>query len=181
MITDMETTTTTTTTIATGRTRRGSGFASPGAVRQNGGSLPVQVCNRCGREVVWATSSRTGRKYLVTVSYRRSGGGRYYIGSNIHTDEICLSVPVDAIASRRHHVRAVNRTLDRVVACLVKKTEANESVEEIIADIVDDCEWLAEKEAELLAEEQAFVERFGSEMSEMMETLVASRLMGMEE
>jgi hypothetical protein len=58
-------------------------YASQGAVRQNGGNLPLYTCNACGGEVVWAESKRTGRKYLCTV---RKGyhGQRYYVGADVH-------------------------------------------------------------------------------------------------
>lgn len=41
-------------------------YASEGAVAQDG-RLKVMACNECGGEVVWATSKRTGRMYLVNV------------------------------------------------------------------------------------------------------------------
>ena len=67
------------------RTRRSSdkGFATAGAVAQHGGTLPVYICNPCGKEVVWCESKRTGRKYLVTVR-RGHLDQRFYIGSQIH-------------------------------------------------------------------------------------------------
>lgn len=79
MITDMETTT-------TSRTRRGSGFAGPGAVAGQGAALPIYICNGCGHDVVWAESKRTGRHYLASVSTGRQGQ-RYYIGANVHNCE----------------------------------------------------------------------------------------------
>lgn len=57
-------------------------FASEGAVKQDG-SLKIYTCNTCGREVVWAKSSRTGRFYLVNVSHGRSGA-RFYIKKDAH-------------------------------------------------------------------------------------------------
>jgi hypothetical protein len=87
MITDM-------TTTATTRTRRGSGFASPGAVKAQGETLPVYICNRCGREVVWAESKRTGRRYLVSVS-RGYNNQRYYVGADLHSDEACAGIISD--------------------------------------------------------------------------------------
>lgn len=39
---------------------------SGGAQRQDG-PLTRMICNGCGHDVVWATSSRTGGKYLVDV------------------------------------------------------------------------------------------------------------------
>lgn len=70
------------------KTRRGEGFASQGAVRQHGGALPIYICNTCHREVVWAESRRTGRKYLANVK-RGYLGQRYYIGSDLHRKEDC--------------------------------------------------------------------------------------------
>lgn len=66
----------------TTRSRDGM-YASQGAVRQHEGSLPIYVCNDCGREVVWATSSKTGRKYLANVSTGYLGQ-RFYIGASVH-------------------------------------------------------------------------------------------------
>jgi hypothetical protein len=81
----------TTSTTTTGpRTRRSpdGGFASVGAVHQTAGSLPVYICNACGREVVWAESKRTGRKYLANVS-RGYHDQRFYIGARVHDAESC--------------------------------------------------------------------------------------------
>lgn len=58
-------------------------FASPGAVNQHGGSLPLYRCNTCKREVVWAESKRTGRRYLVNAS-EGYHGQRFYVGADIH-------------------------------------------------------------------------------------------------
>lgn len=41
-------------------------FANGGAVHQEG-SLPIYQCNTCLGQVVWATSSKTGRKYLANI------------------------------------------------------------------------------------------------------------------
>ena len=72
-------------TTTTPKTSRVPGaFASVGAVAQTEGSLPVYRHNACGDEVVWATSKRTGRKYLVSVSYGYHGQ-RFYVGRNVHT------------------------------------------------------------------------------------------------
>lgn len=69
----------------TAKTRRSpdGAYASTGAVRQHGGSLPIYVCNTCGREVVWATSSKTGRKYLANVSHGYLGQ-RFYVAASVH-------------------------------------------------------------------------------------------------
>jgi len=69
----------------TAKTRRSpdGAYASTGAVRQHGGSLPIYVCNTCGREVVWATSTRTGRKYLANVAHGYLDQ-RYYVAASVH-------------------------------------------------------------------------------------------------
>jgi hypothetical protein len=85
---------TTTQNPRTSRSADGA-FASMGAVRQNGGKLPIYVCNTCHHEVCWATSTRTGRKYLVNVR-RGNLDQRYYIGSDIHRCEEAMAV-VNAI------------------------------------------------------------------------------------
>jgi hypothetical protein len=69
----------------TARTRRNPDgmFISPGAVAQHDGLLPGYICNGCGSEVVWCSSKRTGKKYLVNVSHGLSGA-RFYVGRNVH-------------------------------------------------------------------------------------------------
>jgi hypothetical protein len=57
-------------------------FATGGAVTQEG-SLPLYVCNGCQGEVVWATSARTGRKYLANV-WRKTNDARYYMKNDPH-------------------------------------------------------------------------------------------------
>lgn len=71
------------------RTRRGLGYAGPG--RATGHDLPIYICNTCHADVVWCESKRTGRKYLVTVSRKRSGN-LYYMANNLHTNEYCAGV-----------------------------------------------------------------------------------------
>ncbi len=63
-------------------------FVSVGAVNQHEGALPWYRCNACGADVVWATSKRTGRKYLANISTARNGG-HFYVGANVHTAEQC--------------------------------------------------------------------------------------------
>jgi hypothetical protein len=72
-------------TMIQGKTRRSpdGAFASVGAVRQSGGSLPIYICNGCGDEVVWATSQRTGRKYLARVHHGYLGQ-RFYVAASLH-------------------------------------------------------------------------------------------------
>lgn len=64
-------------------------FAESGAAAQEG-LLPLYACNACGGRVVWATSSRTGRKYLAN-AYLFGGGGYYYNKRSVHTDEDCAN------------------------------------------------------------------------------------------
>lgn len=74
------------------RTHRAAdkGYASPGAVNQHGGDLPVYVCNTCQRDVAWAESRRTGRKYLVNVS-RGYLDQRFYRGNDTHDCDYFLN------------------------------------------------------------------------------------------
>lgn len=53
----------------------------PGASTQDG-TLPLYECTTCGREVVWATSTRTGRKYLADVYQGQVV--RYYVKRSPH-------------------------------------------------------------------------------------------------
>ena len=66
------------------RTRRSPDghSATGGAVRQDG-PLPIYICNACGNDVVWATSTKTGRKYLANV-YRGYLNQRYYVKRSAH-------------------------------------------------------------------------------------------------
>ena len=57
-------------------------FMTGGAVRQDR-PLNVMTCNECQREVVWATSNRTGRMYLVNVS-RGHLDQRFYVKADAH-------------------------------------------------------------------------------------------------
>lgn len=59
-----------------------SAYASGGAVTQDG-LLPIYIHLACGRDVVWATSRKTGRKYLVNV-YRGQAGQRFYVKHQPH-------------------------------------------------------------------------------------------------
>ena len=62
-------------------------YASGGAVAQDG-SLKVYYCGKCGSRVVWATSARTGGKYLVNV-FDKHNGGMHYVKNQLHTAEFC--------------------------------------------------------------------------------------------
>lgn len=78
--------------------------AGVGAVRQGGGRLGVCLCNACGREVVWATSARTGRKYLANVS-RGYLDQRFYVGADLHK---CAPAPTAEVVSERVRVAREN-------------------------------------------------------------------------
>ena len=63
------------------------GFASGGAVSQDG-PLPIRECKRCGEQIVWAKSNRTGNNYPVNIStgYMHQ---RFYVKSDVHNcDEV---------------------------------------------------------------------------------------------
>jgi hypothetical protein len=76
------------------RTRRSPDgiYATPGAVRQHGGSLPIYICTTCQADVVWCESTRTGRRYLVTVR-RGYNNQRFYVGNDIHRCEPPTTTP----------------------------------------------------------------------------------------
>jgi hypothetical protein len=57
-------------------------FAGEGAVRQEG-PLRITNCKRCGIEIVWATSSKSGKKYPVNVEQGYLDQ-RYYNKRNAH-------------------------------------------------------------------------------------------------
>lgn len=118
----------------TARTTRGEGYAGPGAVKGQGAALPVYFCNRCKREVVWAESKRTGRKYLVTVSAGRAGQ-RFYIGSNVHTDEVCSRPMREAIAHAESQLTLAEGTLTRLRSIEAKCKDDPIAAEEIAEEI----------------------------------------------
>lgn len=72
-------------------------YASPGAVNQTGGRLPIKHCKRCHAAIVWCTSKRTGKGYPVNVSTGYHDQ-RFYIGSNVHRCEpvLALQAALDA-------------------------------------------------------------------------------------
>jgi hypothetical protein len=105
------------------RTRRSEdkGYASAGAAHQNGGPLPIYICNTCQTPVVWCESKRTGRKYLVNVSHGYLDQ-RFYRGNNVHNCEKIISERDEYSREiRRHEVNVefamrlseIPRDLDR--------------------------------------------------------------------
>jgi hypothetical protein len=74
-------------------------YATPGAVRgQVGGDLAIYVCNTCDEQVLWATSARTGGRYLVNVS-RGYQGQAFYRGSDLHRCDEVLARREAAVAA----------------------------------------------------------------------------------
>lgn len=61
--------------------------ADGGRVDQEG-ALPVFECGKCGREIVKATSKRTGNKYWCEVFYGQTDR-RFYVKKEAHTKEKC--------------------------------------------------------------------------------------------
>lgn len=70
-------------TSTKGYERVENAFAGQGAVRQNGGTLPVYCFTDCGCEFVWCKSARTGKSYPAKVrrGYRDQ---RFYQGNDLH-------------------------------------------------------------------------------------------------
>lgn len=75
-------------------------WVGEGAVAQDG-NLKLYRCTTCGDEVVWATSSRTGRHYLVNVS-RGYNDQRFYVKRNAHDCEARVAERDAAIAADRY-------------------------------------------------------------------------------
>jgi hypothetical protein len=79
-------------------------YASPGAVNQHDGALPIRECKRCGAQIVWVTSQRTGRVYPVTVR-RGQRDQPYYVGAYMHPQDcadrkVVESAKMDALVAR---------------------------------------------------------------------------------
>ena len=74
-------------------------YASPGGVRQHGGSLPIRTCKTCAEDIVWVTSQRTGKSYPVNIS-RGYHGQRFYMGHNVHRCEDTFAKRAAAEAER---------------------------------------------------------------------------------
>lgn len=62
---------------------------STGAVRgHSGGDTNLYLCNTCHGDVVWATSKRTGRKYLCNARSAYNGSW-FFMGNDLHKcDEV---------------------------------------------------------------------------------------------
>lgn len=58
-------------------------YASNGAVSQEG-KLPVSYCRRCGTEVVWVESRKTGKKYPANVHHFHDSDALYYRKDHVH-------------------------------------------------------------------------------------------------
>jgi hypothetical protein len=65
-------------------------YASPGAVNQHDGALPIRECKRCGAQIVWVTSQRDQP---------------YYVGAYMHPQDcadrkVVESAKMDALVAR---------------------------------------------------------------------------------
>jgi hypothetical protein len=125
------------TTGSTNRTRRytdpsgNQPNATPGAVRnQTGGTLPVYVCNACDTHVVWATSARTGRRYLCDVSYGYHGQA-FYIGRNVHR---CDNVLAQREAHREAAITEARDEVQRLRSTVEASTQMIAFFDELLAD-----------------------------------------------
>ena len=58
-----------------------------GKMQQDGG-LNLFECGKCGREIVKATSTRTGNKYWCEV-FGNYKGGRFYVKHTLHSKDNC--------------------------------------------------------------------------------------------
>jgi hypothetical protein len=78
-------------------------YASDGAVRQDG-PLPITTCDDCGKEMVWATSNRTGKKYRVAIT-KGYLDQRFYMKNNFHTCD------PESVAARKRAAEADTTTI----------------------------------------------------------------------
>ena len=78
-------------------------YAHDGAVAQDG-ALKVYHCGKCKSRVVWATSTRTGGKYLVNVFDKKSGG-MFYVKNQLHTAESCKN-EINETTETAEHINA---------------------------------------------------------------------------
>lgn len=110
---------------AAGRTT----YATPGAVRaQVGGDLPIYVCNTCDEQVVWATSARTGGRYLVDVT-RGYRGQAFYRGTDLHRCDDVLARREAAITAEAE-AREASVTAAASMLATLDELLATEAIDE---------------------------------------------------
>ena len=66
--------------VQVGKTGR---YCAPGVNKQDG-LLEIHICRDCGREMVLATSNRTGNKYRANVIRSLTTGAMFYLKSQPH-------------------------------------------------------------------------------------------------
>jgi DNA-directed RNA polymerase subunit RPC12/RpoP len=87
------------------------------ALPKNEQKTHLYVCNRCGAEVAWATSKKTGTRYVCdTKSYRYKIGRRgsgfnvYYYPNLLHSKSCTPEVPAGEVCEKvRQYLAEIER------------------------------------------------------------------------
>jgi hypothetical protein len=139
---------------------------STGGVRgHSGGDTNLYVCNTCQSEVVWATSARTGRRYLCNV--RRSyNDGRFFQGNDLHNcneviterDRVTDHLRNADITEARARVEVARLGIELAAQRVARYNEwladGSLDADEHAAMVADETAFGAECEADLPAAEQ---------------------------
>lgn len=111
-------------------------YTSGGANTQDG-NLKLYRCNTCRREVVWATSNNTGRKYLADV-YTGQSGARFYVKASAHQcerpEDRRVSETLNARLAEVQAMRDENNAAGYPAELLAKLNEALDRAEQTIRD-----------------------------------------------
>lgn len=105
-------------------------YVGEGAVNQDG-NLKLYRCTTCGDEVVWAKSSRTGRRYLVNVS-RGYNDQRFYMKRNAHDCEARVA-ELDAAAAAARYDADVHAWTDRMAEAQARFRTGEITQDELLA------------------------------------------------
>jgi hypothetical protein len=116
-------------------------YATPGGVNQHDGKLPIRTCDRCGRDIVFPTSRRTGKRYPVTVS-RNSMGARFYMGHNLHGRDCGERAEAERAEMRLldaiHALNTEKSALYRIVQEALRKVNNYADLSDADQDVIDD-------------------------------------------
>lgn len=88
-------------------------YIGGGAVHQDG-PLKLYSCNTCHHEVVWATSTKTGRHYLANV-YRGTSDARYYVKASAHECQPVIDVPSGPTEAKLRSLKGQLATIEPMV------------------------------------------------------------------
>lgn len=111
------------TTAAVHPTNGGPRYIGGGANEQDG-KLKLYTCNTCHGEVVWATSTRTGNKYLANVFTSPHSGARFYVKASAHECKPALDIPAGPTEA---HIRSLNAQVDALFEIREDALEAGDT------------------------------------------------------